>query len=367
MPATARRRARHTAATVGRSARILLGGALALAACALGLTAPPLPSAHASVGDGSPADPNIAFVGRWDTSNSAGYVPNWAGAYLTTGFTGTTVRLRQRRAIDLYYSIDGSAFRYLTNVSGTVNLTPSPLSKGSHTLRVSYRMVAGSYAGDAIFQGLVLDAGATTLAARVSPRLIEFVGDSITVGTTSSKAALTAYGWLIGERLGTEHTQIGYGGGCLVASADGCAGVGSLFLRTGTSPTSAPWDFSRYRADAVVVNLGTNDKTHHVSSADFGAGYAAFLRTIRSRYPSAAIFALRTFSGRYAAETSAAVTTVAAAGDHNVYYVDTSGWLPASGLSDSVHPNDAGHAAIAERLAPIIAARLPGVSGTGIG
>ncbi|MEV0238303.1 carbohydrate-binding protein, partial [Nonomuraea sp. NPDC050786] len=150
-------------------------------------------------GDGSPTDPNIRFVGRWDTRNSTAYVPGWAGAYLTTGFTGTTVKLKQRNTIDLYYSIDGGPDLYLQNVSGTVNLTRTPLPAGNHTLRVSYRVVAGSYHGDAVFQGLVLDPGARTLPATPARGMVEFVGDSITVGTTTSKNALTAYGWLVGE------------------------------------------------------------------------------------------------------------------------------------------------------------------------
>jgi lysophospholipase L1-like esterase len=311
--------------------------------------------AEAATGDGSPGDANIKFVGRWDTSNSAAYLPNWAGAYFRTAFTGTTVKLRQRNKIDLYYRIDGGAIGYIQNVSGTVNLTPRPLSSGNHTLLVSYRVVGGSYTGDAVFQGLTLDPGARTIAPVVSPKLIEFVGDSITLGSTSSKNALTAYGWLVGEQLGVEHTQLGYGGGCLVAAADGCTSVAAQFLRTGYSATSANWNFSRYQASAVVINLGTNDAGHSVSSASFQATYTAFLRTVRSKYPNAAIFALRTFKNRYPAETRAAVTAV---GDPNAFYVDTDGWVDASGLSDSVHPNDAGHRAIAARLAPIIAAKI---------
>ncbi|WP_228543286.1 cellulose binding domain-containing protein [Micromonospora sp. S-DT3-3-22] len=342
---------------VSRIRSIVAAGAAGVVAV-LAATLIALPAARAATGDGSPTDPNIAFVGRWDRSTSSAYVPNWAGAYLRTGFTGTTVKLRQRRTIDLYYSIDGADFRYLTNVSGTVNLTPTPLPAGNHTLVVSYRVVAGSYTGDAVFQGLTLDTGARTLPAVVRPRLIEFVGDSITLGTTSSRTALTAYGWLTGEQLGTEHTQLGYGGGCLVATADGCVSVASQFLRTGYAANSPAWDFSRYQADAVVINLGTNDRSHGVSGTDFQNQYATFIRTVRGKYPRAAIFALRTFSGRYAAETAAAVTTVTGDGDRNVFYVDTTGWLPADGLSDSVHPNDAGHRAITARLAPVVAAKL---------
>ncbi|WFE57498.1 cellulose binding domain-containing protein [Micromonospora sp. WMMD712] len=345
--------------SVSRRRSIVAAGVVGVVAM-LAATLLGLPPARAATGDGSPTDPNIVFVGRWDRSNSTAYVPNWAGAYLRTGFTGTTVKLRQRRTIDLYYSIDGADFTYLTNVSGTVNLTPTPLRAGNHTLLVSYRVVGGSYTGDAVFQGLTLDSGATTLPTPVRPRLIEFVGDSITLGTTSSRVALTAYGWLTGEQLGTEHTQLGYGGGCLVATADGCVSVAAQFLKTGYAATSPNWDFSRYQADAVVINLGTNDRGHGVSGADFQSQYATFIRTVRGKYPRAAIFALRTFSGRYAAETAAAVAAVTGGGDRNVFYVDTTGWLPADGLSDSVHPNDAGHRAIAARLAPVVAAKLGG-------
>ncbi|HEX8343681.1 MAG TPA: cellulose binding domain-containing protein [Actinoplanes sp.] len=316
------------------------------------------PFAQAATGDGTPTDPNIAFIGRWDRSTSTAFKPNWQGAYFKTGFTGTTVKLRQRNAIDLYYSIDGGSFTYLQNVRSTVNLTPTPLNRGNHTLRVSYRNVDGSYTGDAVFQGLILDAGATTLATPVSSRTIEFVGDSITRGSTSSMVTLTSYGWLTGEQLGAEHVQLGYGGGCLVAAADGCASVGDLYTRMAATASSANWDFSRYTANAVVINLGTNDRSHGVAGATFQDRYVSLIRTIRSKYPAAAIYALRTFSGRYAAETTAAVSTINNGGDRNVYYVDTTGWLPSNGLSDSVHPNDVGHRAIAAKLAPIVGARM---------
>ncbi|MEU8614470.1 cellulose binding domain-containing protein [Actinoplanes sp. NPDC048791] len=332
---------------------------LALAALLFALTGWLLaPAAQAAAGDGSPRDPNIAFYGRWDTANPAAVVPHFAGAYLVTGFTGTRVALRQRAAIDLYYSIDGAADVYLRNVSGTVNLTPAPLRAGNHTLRVSYRVVAGSYHGDAVFQGLVLDSGATTVAPPRPARLVEFIGDSITVGTTSSKNALTAYGWLTGERLGAAHTQIAEGGACLVSAADGCTGMADRFLRNNTAAGSPLWDFTRYRADAVVINLGTNDVGHGVSSTTFQTVYTQLLRDIRARYPQAAILALQTFTKRYAAQTQAAVQTVTTAGDRNTFFVPTDGWVPAGGLSDNVHPNDAGHQAIAARLAPIITERI---------
>ncbi|MFI7131103.1 GDSL-type esterase/lipase family protein [Nonomuraea sp. NPDC050153] len=331
---------------------------LLLSALIVALVTAITPRAEAARGGGSPTDPNISFTGRWDASVSTAYVPYWAGAYLTTGFTGRTVRLSQRNTIDLYYSIDGGAWAHLQNVRGTVNLTPAPLAAGNHTLRVSYRVVAGSYHGDAVFQGLVLDPGATTYATAAPPKLIEFVGDSITVGTTTSKNALTAYGWLIGERLGARHTQIAQGGACLVATADGCVGLEARFPKLNPNADTPSWDFSRYQANAVVINLGTNDVGHGVSTTTFQTSYTHLLQEVRAAYPGAAVFALETFTRRYAAQTRAAVAARNSAGDANVYYVPTEGWLTSANMSDNVHPNDSGHVVIADRLAPIISARL---------
>ncbi|HLL66870.1 MAG TPA: RICIN domain-containing protein [Micromonosporaceae bacterium] len=340
---------------------LIAAAATALAAAAL----ISIPSASAATGDGSTTDSNITYVGRWDKSSTAFYRSNWAGSYLRTGFTGTTVKLRQRNTLDLYVSIDGGRFVNYVNVSGVVNVTPTPLRAGNHTLVVAYKQVAGGYRGDAGFGGLVLDSGARTFAIPVRPQLVEWVGDSITAGATSSQLALTDYAWIASEAVGAEHTQIAAGGWCLAelsatTSTRGvaCSGhEGRYFLQSGI-PGEPAWDFSKYRADAVVINLGTNDRSHGVTDAVFQTKYTALLAGIRAKYPNAALLALRTFSRRYAAVTEAAVNTRRAAGDSNVHYIDTEGWLTADGLTDSVHPNDRGHEAIAARLAPILRTHL---------
>ena len=322
------------------------------------LAGPATSSAQAAA-PGQPGDPNVKFVGRWDTQSSAtAYTPYWAGAYYRTGFTGRSVKLKQRGTIDFWARIDNGPVKFYDDVKGTVDLTPSPLAAGNHTLQVNYQVVAGSYRGDAVFQGLVLDSGATTFAPSAPGKLIEFVGDSITVGTTTSQNARTAYGWLIGERLGAEHSQIAQGGACLVAAADGCVGLEQQFGRLNPNASTPAWDFSRYQANAVVINLGTNDVGHGVNSTQFQSAYSSLLRKVRAAYPQAWIFALETFRGRYVPQTEAAVRAATVGGDSRVSFVDTTGWLGSGDLSDSVHPNDQGHRVIADHLAPIIAARI---------
>ncbi|KJK48298.1 endoglucanase [Lentzea aerocolonigenes] len=311
------------------------------------------PSASAA---STPTDPNVKYFGRWNTSTSSAYVSEWAGAYLVVGFTGRTVKLKQRRAIDFFVSIDGGPDVSYVNKTGTVNLTPAPLAAGNHTLRVSYRPIAGSYKGDAVYQGIELDTGAKTFAPSVPSKIIEFVGDSITVGQQSSKQALTAYGWLTGEKLKAGHTQIAVGGACLHPAADGCLSMREGFLRTGLALNAPAWNFGRYKANAVVINLGTNDVGHSVTKDQFHASYVTLLKRAREKYPTAAIFALGTFRKRFLPETQAAVKDV---NDGNVYFVDTTGWINEStDTTDNVHPNDQGHRKIADRLAPIVAAKI---------
>ncbi|MFE1930818.1 hypothetical protein ACFW95_10670 [Streptomyces sp. NPDC059474] len=86
----------------------------------------------AAPGNGSVTDPNIAYTGRWDLGSATAAVPNWTGGYLQTAFTGTTVKIKARDAVNFYASVDGGADVFYAGVRGTVNLTPTPLPQGNH-------------------------------------------------------------------------------------------------------------------------------------------------------------------------------------------------------------------------------------------
>jgi lysophospholipase L1-like esterase len=311
-----------------------------------------VPTVHAASQIIPPTDHHIKYVGRWDTSSRTVYTSYWVGAYFETQFTGTTVAIQLATSVSIYVKIDKGDDTFYPNANGTVNLTPTPLAPGTHLLRVAASADASSIA----FQGLVLDAGAKTVAPKLSSKLIEFIGDSITAGYTDSKGALSDYAWLIGEQLGVQHTQIAYSGICLVDHVQ-CPSPNSIGmskqvfkLQTVLFPNSPDWDFSRYQASAVVINLGTND-SNRVADDAFQSSYESFLRNIRKIYPKARIFVLRTFAGIKAAPTQAAIQAV---GDSNVQYVDTTGWVSPSDTNDGIHPSNAGHAKIAQKLGPII-------------
>lgn len=302
-------------------------------------------------GNGQPNDPNIQYYGRWNRSDSSYYAMGWAGGYLDARFTGSSIGVRQRNAIDLYYSVDGKAPQWRRNVSGNVTLATG-LTGTSHTIRIGYRERAGSYTGDPVFGGLILASGGQTAPITRPQNFVEFIGDSITVGQPNGDRPFTAYAWLTGEALGAGHTQVAQGGACLVSQ--GCVGMMDFFRRSSTSATSDDWNFATYQATAVVINLGTNDVGHDVSTTQFHQNYIVMLERVRLAYPNAHIFALGTFRGRYVPETRNAVAARSAAGDSKVHFVDTANWIGSGDLHDSVHPTDAGHAKIAQRLAPIL-------------
>jgi GDSL-like Lipase/Acylhydrolase family/Carbohydrate esterase 2 N-terminal len=311
--------------------------------------------------DGSLGDRNVQFVGRWDTSDPTTYIGNWESPYVRTTFVGTTIQAKVRDKASLYVSIDNAPDVYYPDAQGTIDLTPTPLARGVHTIWLTYRTgeiptCATWPSPCATFQGFVLGRGGRTVPTRPSHTLLEFVGDSITLGALSSQNTVTSYSWLVGEKLGVKHTNISRPGACLVALSN-CMGIADNFFKQTIGGTT-DWDFTRYQADAVVINLGTNDAGRGVSAADFQATYTQFLAKIRAVYPHAALFAFETFRQRYLPETQAAVQARLDAGDDRVYYINTEGWLTASDFVDGGHPNDGGHAKIAERLAPIISAAL---------
>jgi lysophospholipase L1-like esterase len=307
-----------------------------------------------TTGNGSLTDPNVQYYGRWNTSNASFYTMGWAGGYVETTFTGSSIGVRLRNAIDMYYSIDGGNETWMRNVSGNVTVR-SGLSSGTHTIRIGFRERAGSYNGDPAFGGFTLASGGSTAANTRPANFIEFIGDSITVGQPNGNRPFTAYGYLVGDNLNAGHTQVAQGGACLVSTSDGCYGMMNWFRRSSAFVNTDDWDFSRYQATAVVINLGTNDVGHGVTGPQFQQNYIVMLERVRQAYPNAHIFAMETFRGRYSAETQTAVNTRTSAGDSRVHFVDTTGWLPDAGdLVDSVHPSDQGHQKIANRLTPII-------------
>lgn len=335
---------------------------LLLAATVL-LAAPSIGRVNADMISVSPDDPNIQYVGRWDTSVPGSYRGYWAGTSFTTGFTGTSAKLRLGSAeaparSSLYASVDGGPYRLYANASGLVNLTPARLEPGEHTLTVVTRDIRDTI----VFRGLLLDEGAKTVAVPRRERWIEFVGDSITVGYKNPDIALDSYAWLTGERLNADHTQIAYTGICLTdgVSCNGLPPRGMSEQYFKLQPldyaNSPDWNFEGRQPDAVVVNIGTNDARAKLSGTAFTETYVRFLERLRDVHPESELFVIVPLNGYMNGETRQAAEVRIAAGDTRLHVIGTDGWLSeaAGDYSDGLHPSEAGNEKMAVRLAEAI-------------
>ena len=150
---------------------------------------------------------------------------------------------------------------------------------------------------------------------------IEFIGDSITCGygvddedpnhhfITGTEDATKAFAYKTAAALDADYSLVSYSGhGIISGYTDNGKKVTSqlvppvyeLLGKNYGSAASAvdlsrPWDFSSFRPDAVVINLGTNDSSYVGSLEDrkeeFTAEYAKFLKMVRKNNPDALIIA----------------------------------------------------------------------------
>jgi hypothetical protein len=134
----------------------------------------------------------------------------------------------------------------------------------------------------------------------------------------------------------------------------------ALFGNTLGQQQLPAWTFAA-KPQAVLINLGTNDSSAHtLTAANFKPAYAAFLATVRSKYPHALILCA-VGSMLYGADRASAVQYIeelvaarAARGDANVKLLELGSQDPLQGTGCSWHPNVAEDA----RMAGLLVAEL---------
>ncbi|WP_438432671.1 GDSL-type esterase/lipase family protein [Gorillibacterium sp. sgz500922] len=154
----------------------------------------------------------------------------------------------------------------------------------------------------------------------VSPRKIEFIGDSITAGygvddetaqqpfSTATEDVTKTYATLTAQAFEADCSIVAYSGYGIISGYteedrkltsqlvpdyyDKVAySVGSF--GPGVKPESLDWDFQAFAPDLIVINLGTNDDSYTKDvperQAEYAQRYAEFLQQVRDRNPQARI------------------------------------------------------------------------------
>ncbi|MET9275775.1 pectinesterase family protein [Kribbella sp. NPDC003557] len=323
------------------------------------------PAAAANPATYGPFDPRIELDGHWGRDDDVAITVN-SGSSVRFRFTGSHLgALFDTASItvpaQLYVAIDGGA-PALHKVDADQKVFADDLDPTvAHTAEILVKDV-DEYENRwnvPLQTGVVLEKIELAPDAKLIPlpttaeHRIEFYGDSITQGVMALCAELgtdcadgtKAYPHLVGEAFGADITQVGFGKQGILQPGHGNVGTAadSFGLNLAGFPTTDP------EPGAAVVNFGTNDAAY--GSAEFTAGYVAYLRQIRAADPKTLIVALRPFNGTHADDIKAAV---AAMKDRRIVYVDTTGWLGAGDFNGSTHPNVQGHQVAAAKLTAVL-------------
>ena len=334
----------------------------------------------------------IRYLGR---VNPATRELSWPGTGVSFTFTGTSASIgltsvSGTNSVDL--TIDGGQPLVISNVAGTSISTPSRLSQGQHTVVLRKRSEAlfGS-----IFIGNITTDG--TLGASPAPtRLIEIVGDSITVGygldgtyPCTNTAALEdnplTYGALAADALDADYSVVAWSGKGLTrnyvtTTPDTSPLMPELYTRYGANDADNSYTFPATSIpSAVVINLGTNDFSYVAYTASgqaynarapldpstYTAAMVSFVQSIQTHYPNADFFLLTSpmLSDSFPTAADAQKTTQTNALEAAVAQLGSKAHLvdwPTQGsdVGCDYHPNAATHAAEGQVLAEAISSAL---------
>ncbi|MDB4983763.1 MAG: lipolytic protein family, partial [Myxococcales bacterium] len=312
----------------------------------------------------------VQFYGRWDFTGGQA-ITVYSGAHVTARFNGTGISARldlshsQSPVTTVTWQLDGGAW-----LEGDVKATmvlATGLTPGLHDVVFMARGMEELFnrwnppvVAALSFSGFDVAGGALVPTARPARLKIEFVGDSLTEGVRvvadgtdpQHTNGRLAYPCLTANAMGAEWRQVGFGHQGILQAGHGNVpkAADSFDWVYATVPRDA------WVADMVVLNQGTNDRD--ASSTAFRPELARYLGILRKGYPRAKIFVLRPFGGYREADIAAEVAARVTAGDAQMFYVDTTGWLTAADFTEGLHPNIVGHQKATAALVPILEQHL---------
>lgn len=173
------------------------------------------------------------------------------------------------------------------------------LDEGFHSFRVALQDETSINA---------VNLGSIELCGKLLPKktekkmLFEFIGDSITAGCGAlypeygANAAADTYAYKTAEAFGARYSSFAVGGRTL-CPVEGRESIAQLYTyvrpwygRTRNTSTynTELYDFGE-KADVIVVNLGTNDRTAGVSEQVYAENMRSFLQTLKEKNPKAKI------------------------------------------------------------------------------
>jgi len=338
--------------------------------------------ATSTTADGSPPATLalVHYLGRFDTSDSAGPKFAWPGSAIVATFTGTGIAVQladgSTSSASNYFVVvvDGATPNAIQTNSATQAYTlASGLASGQHTIVLTKR--TESFVGVVQFLGFQPQGGSLVPSPEPFVRRIELVGDSITCGygdlgngpnctwSSATEDVTITYGELAAQQLSAQATVIAYSGIGVYRNVDGSTTnlMSTRFERTLADDPTSQWGFTTPPPDVVVINLGTNDFGAGDPGQGYVTAYVALLRQVRQHYANAYIIcASSPMLGSPSHDTQASYLQAAISqfGDARVSYLDFATQDTTTGLGCDWHPGPLTHQQMATVLTTQIRAAV---------
>ncbi len=298
---------------------------------------------------------NVRLMGRFDESDPSAPVAAWVNSAVFCTFEGKEIWLKAEDSSGedcLEIILDGVARNWIALKKGVHDyLVERDVPEGVHTLELHKRTEL--LIGKVTFLDLYLTEGGRFYAPPAAHKLkLEFFGDSITNGAGNAHPhevgyapalddGYMSYAALCARMLCAEYHTIAISGIGILQDAMGRRnGLPPHFHGVHGLDTPA-WDFSKYQADGVVINLGQNDYSNPIREDLYVEEYIRFVEDVLRQYPDAYVFlCVGTMNDNYLSGVRQVAEHFEKQGKHKVYLVDLGLILPeVEGWGGGFHPS----------------------------
>ena len=321
-------------------------------------------------------DPAIRYIGRTLVASDGSVAFDWVGTYFETRFTGGSISVKVSETGTSYYNVfvDNKLHR-VVKVCGTdtlINMV-SGIDKRIHDLKIQKRS-EGEFGKTTIHQFVLSPSGRLTAMPKVRIRHIEFIGNSLTCGygadgkhrdepfLVETENCNRSFATIIARYYDADYTLIAHSGRGVARNYGDSVRVSKVtmkdrMLNTFDEELTQKWNFTAYRPDLVVINLGSNDFSTepHPYKKEFIKAYKQIIAQLREHYGDIPLLCI------YPVAIQAPVfsyyeTIIAELNDPKVFLLklDKDLYNRTTDLGAAWHPGHSGHQKMAMWVIPYI-------------
>ncbi len=269
--------------------------------------------------------------------SASGFEFSFKGSGATAKIASSFPNSSNKAYIKIY--IDGIEQKDVSIIgtTQTVTLAKNLDPQKEHTVRVIKRTNARS--SSTALVSLTLTDGEKLAPPEKKERLIEFIGDSVTVGystvagnsttwSTSTEDTTKTYVTQIADAFDADYTVTAISGRGIVLNTDGSNTLLFSEIYPALDIYNNPgveYDFSE-QPELIVINLGTNDANNpSLTSYEFRVGLKAFLKMVREKNPNAEIlYAYGILSTGFTEDMRAVISELNGEGDDKISFMTLS-------------------------------------------